>query len=389
MIQSNSTRVVCPQCGYDDNPATATHCLNCNSRLRTQSLDPGDRDLPPRRGGIPWSVIPLAGLLLVTLGLFFLWRQNQPPTPPSLQPLASQANPPQDWQLYNSLQDVPNVPEGVFLYGGAMASAALRSKNIQSEITRAHPNFRLLYTDPLNVPPDSGKGIEMSANGEISFSESFRPIQESEYNIVRSRGYTLKQVPVALGGIAFYSHPGLKLPGISLGQIQEIYSGKITNWRQLGGPNLPIVPVSQDPDAKASTSFLLQGMPSSQRRFGKNVQVVRDTTAAIRRVAAIPGGFGYGAQALVVGQETIQPLALAKGRSRNYIPAATPDGTANKQALLDGSYPLIRRIFVVYREDGSLDEIAGRAYANLLLSVEGQKLVDRAGYLPIRGVESQ
>lgn len=385
MTQINSTRVVCPQCGYDDNPATASHCLNCNSRLGSQSLDPGDRDASSRRGGIPWSVIPLAGLLLVTLGLFFLWRSNQSPMPPAPQPLASQANDPlHDWQPHNFLRDVPNVPEGVFLYGGAMASAALRSKSIQSEITRAHPEFRLLYTDPLNVPPDSGKGIEMTASGEISFSESFRPISQSEYNIVRSRGYTLKQVPVALGGIAFYSHPGVKLPGISLGQIQQIYSGKITNWRQLGGPNLPIVPVSQDPDAKASTSFLLQGMPSSERRFGKNVQIVRDTTTAIRKVAAIPGGFGYGAQALVVGQQTIKALALAPGRSRNYIPAATADGTVNKQALLDGSYPLIRRIFVVYREDGSLDEIAGRAYANLLLSTEGQKLVDRAGYLPIR-----
>lgn len=384
MTQINSTRrVVCPQCGYDDNPTAATHCLNCNSHLRSQSTDGGDRDAPPRRNGIPWSAIPLAGLLLVSLGLFFLWRKSQPPTPPSPQPLA-QANLPNQWQLYNSLQDVPDVPEGVFLYGGAMAAAALRAKNIQSEITRAHPKFRLLYTDPLNVPPDSGKGIEMTANGEISFSESFRPIQQSEYNIVRSRGYTLKQVPVALGGIAFYSHPGVKLPGISLGQIQEIYSGKITNWRQLGGPNLPIIPVSQDPDAKASTSFLLQGMPSSKRRFGKNVQIVRDTTTAIRKVAAIPGGFGYGAQALVVGQRTVEPLGLAKGRSRNYILAAAPDYTVNKQALLDGSYPLIRRIFVVYREDGSLDEIAGRAYANLLLSTEGQKLVDRAGYLPIR-----
>lgn len=112
--------------------------------------------------------------------------------------------------FYNSLQDVPDVPEGVFLYGGAMASAALRAKNIQSEITRAHPKFRLLYTDPLNVPSDSDKGIEMTANGEISFSESFRPIQQTEYNIVRSRGYNLKQVPVVLEGIAFYSHPGVR-----------------------------------------------------------------------------------------------------------------------------------------------------------------------------------
>jgi phosphate transport system substrate-binding protein len=282
------------------------------------------------------------------------------------------------------MRDVPDVPEGVYLYGGAMASAALRSKSILNEIARSHPEFHLLYIDPLNVPPDSGKGIEMVANGELSFSESFRPLRQSEYNLASSRGFMLKQVPVAMGGIAFYSHPGVKLPGISLGQIQDIYSGKITNWRQLGGPNLPIVPISQDPDAKANTSFLLQGMPSSQRRFGKNVKIVRDTTTAIRRVAATPGGFGYGAQALVVGQQTIQLLSLAKGRSRNFIPPANSDGTVNKQVLLDGSYPLIRRIFVVYREDSSLDEIAGRAYANLLLSAEGQKLVDQAGYLPIR-----
>ena len=77
-------------------------------------------------------------------------------------------------------------------------------------------------------------------------------------------------------------------------------------------------------------------------------------------------------------------LGLAKGESKNYVQPITPYGTVNKQALLDGTYPLTRRIFVVIREDGELDELAGRAYVNMLLSSEGQKLVDKAGYLPIR-----
>lgn len=221
-------------------------------------------------------------------------------------------------------------------------------------------------------------------NGELSFAESFRPLKNSEYSLAKLRGFTLKQIPVALGGIAFYSHPSVKLPGLSINQMQNIFSGKLTNWQQLGGPNLPIVPISQDPDAKASTSFLLQGLPRSQQHFGRNVQSVRDTTAAIRKVASTPGAIGYGSQAIVVGQRTIHLLGLAKGESKNYVQPFTPYGTVNKQALLDGTYPLTRRIFVVIREDGELDELAGRAYVNMLLSNEGQKLVDKAGYLPIR-----
>jgi phosphate transport system substrate-binding protein len=56
----------------------------------------------------------------------------------------------------------------------------------------------------------------------------------------------------------------------------------------------------------------------------------------------------------------------------------------NKTAFTDGTYPLTRRIFVVIKQDGKLDEQAGVAYANMLLSDEGQKLVEEAGFVPIR-----
>ncbi|MGL5831956.1 MAG: PstS family phosphate ABC transporter substrate-binding protein, partial [Waterburya sp.] len=252
------------------------------------------------------------------------------------------------------------------------------------KLKQAQPQFTLAYNDPLNTPPDSGTGIEMVMDGQLSFSESFRPLKQSEYELALSRGTKLKQVPVAVGGIAFYTNKNIRLPGVSLSQVQQIYRGKLTNWKQLGGPNLPIVPISQDPDAKASTSFLLQGVPGSEQQFGSNVQVVRDTTSAIRAVAATPGAIGYGAQALTVNQSTIRPLGLAKGSSNNYVQPMTDFGEVNTEALVDGSYPLIRRIFIIFREDGELDELAGRAYANLLLSQEGQMLIDEAGYLPIR-----
>jgi phosphate transport system substrate-binding protein len=288
-------------------------------------------------------------------------------------------------QVCTAMQDVLNVPAGQFFYGGTMGAAALRSKSFLDEIKQAHPEFQLRYLDPLSVPPDSGTGIKMLIDSELSFAESQRPLREAEYAQARNRGFTLKQIPIASTGIAFFTHPDLKLPGLSLEQIQGIYTGKFHNWRELGGPNLPIVPVSQDFDRTGSTiSLLLQNLPPEAQCLGKTVRVVRDTTAAIRTVGQTFGAIGYGTQALVVQQRSIQLLGLAKWRSGNYVQPATIDRQVNRTALQNGTYPLIQRVFVIVRQDGTLDETAGTAYANLLLSNKGQALLDRAGYLPIR-----
>ena len=384
---TNKTQTkICPDCGFAENPLEANHCLQCN-----RPLDVGNKT--NKTSSAMWSRLPLLLLLLVSAGLAILWRKNSVSlqqatenaltTTTSTRVLEETANYASGLQLKDSLTEVTDVPQGVFFYGGAMASAGIRSENFLAQITKAQPQFKITYEDPLLVPPDSGKGIEMVIDGTISFAESFRPITQAEYDLARSRGFTLKQVPVATSAIAFYVNPQVDIPGLSLEQVAQIYSGQLTNWKQLGGSDLPIVPVSQDPDAQASNSFLLQGMADSNKKFGDGVKVVRDTTNAIRQVAQTPGAIGYGAQPLVVTQNTVRPIGLSKS-GQDYIQPETSSKEVNKQAILDGSYPLIRRIFVVLREDGEIDELAGRAYVNLLLSEEGQTSIDKAGYLPIR-----
>ena len=385
MKQTNNTQAkICPHCGFAENPVSVRNCLRCD-----RPLNVGNQS---KISSAFWSSFPLLLLLLISGGMGLLWRKNSS----SLQQVTRKAiveNPAVDaeeniyqsgLQLQESLAEVSNVPQGVFFYGGAMASAGLRSQNTLTQIAKAQPQFQLTYEDPLVNPPDSGTGIQMVINGTVSFAESFRPLKQSEYDLANSRGFKLKQVPIATSAIAFYVNPALDIPGLSLEQIEQIYSGQTTNWKQLGGPDLPIVPVTQHPDAKAANSFLLQGIPGDRRKFGSNVQVVRDTTNAVREVAQTRGAIGYGAQPLVVNQSTVRPIGLAKRGSQDYIQPVNNSGKIHKQAILDGSYPLIRRIFVILREDGEIDELAGRAYINLLLSKEGQALVDRAGYLPIR-----
>ena len=381
MEQTDNQTKICPHCDFTENPPSASNCLQCS-----RPLSAGSRN---RQASAMWSSFPLLLLLLISGGLALLWRKNSA----SLQQVTENAITETEvekaktyesgLQLKESLTEVADVPQGVFYYGGAMASAGIRSQNTLAQIAKAQPQFQLTYEDPLAVPPDSGTGIQMVIDGTISFAESFRPLKQSEYDLASSRGFQLKQVPIATSAIAFYVNPNLGIPGLSLEQVEQIYSGRVTNWQQLGGSDLAIVPISQDPDAQASNSFLLQGMTGSKKKFGSNVRVVRDTTTAIRQVAQTPGAIGYGAQPLVVNQSTVSAIGLAKRGSQDYIQPAK-EGKTNKQAVLDGSYPLIRRIFVILREDGEIDELAGRAYANLLLSEQGQALIDKAGYLPVR-----
>ena len=393
-LPKNIHKKKCPQCGFENNLSTI-YCQNCDYRL-VPLYHPPQKSL-----SIPWSIIPLFFLLFLSGGLILFWRKNAISLKQaSIENFIVTSNPQEATfrearnnnnkypKFYDSMEEVKDVPQGVFFYGGSIASAGLRSHRIISEMVKSQPQFHLSYIDPLNSPPDSEIGIQMVIDGQLSFAQSFRPLNQSEYDLANSRGFKLKQVPVAISGIAFYTHADIKLPGISLAQIAKIYTGELTNWKQLGGPNLPIVPVSQTPDAKASTSFLLQRMPNELRLFSSSVKVVRDTTSAIRKVASTPGAISYGAQPLVVGQRTIRLLGLARGNSKNYVQPMTAFGAVNKQTLLDGSYPLIRRIFVVFREDGHLDELAGKAYVDLLLSTEGQRLIEEVGYLPIRVIEN-
>jgi phosphate transport system substrate-binding protein len=104
----------------------------------------------------------------------------------------------------------------------------------------------------------------------------------------------------------------------------------------------------------------------------------------MRAVASKPGGISYSSASITIGQQSVQSLALSKGTSQDYVPPFLEDGQVNLEALRQGTYPLTRRLFIVVRNDRTSDEQAGVAYANLLLSSEGQKIIEDAGFVPLR-----
>ncbi len=288
---------------------------------------------------------------------------------------------------------VSGVPQGVFNYGGSTTWAAIRGQ-VDPTIARVYPNFQLRYTQSPTAPPGSGTGIAMLLADQLSFSQSSRPLQAQEYQRAKTRGFELKEVPVAIDSIAVVVNPGLSIPGLTVTQLAQIYTGRLTNWRQVGGPNLQIIPYTRSDKASGTVEFFKDNVMAG-KNFGPGTVVVATTTQALERLARNPGGIYFASAPEVVPQCTVKPLAL-RGQDRQLVPPyqgslvlpqnCSPEhrNQLNRAAFKSGEYPVTRRLFVIVKENGGLDQQAGTAYANLLLTNQGQALINQTGFVGIR-----
>ena len=212
----------------------------------------------------------------------------------------------------NNFIRVPNVPAGVFNYGGSTAWAALRLA-VDSVIQSERPEIQFRYVQSQDEPPGSSPGIEMLLNGQLAFVQSSNALTPQEYQLAQQRGLKLKQIPVAVDGIAVAVHPNLDLAGLTLKQLQAIYTGEISNWQELGGTDLPITAYSRPTSTGGIVDFFTSKILKNQQ-FGSNVAFVPTTTQALRRLASDRGGIYYGSAAAIIAQCTVKPLPLADER---------------------------------------------------------------------------
>ena len=216
----------------------------------------------------------------------------------------------------------------------------------------------------------------MLLDNQLSFSHASRPVEDREYEQAKQRGFSLVEVPVAIDGRAIAVHPSLNIPGITTQQRDDIYAGKITNWHQFGGPNLRI------------KRYAIQGDK------GNNLEIVSTPTDAIRKLAADPGGIFEASAPLLVSQCQIKTLPIGRNLNQLIRPYKLPfvplsecpykRNEVNTEAFLSGEYPLTRRLFVIVKKNNQVDQQAGEAYANLLLTEQGQEMIQKAGFVRIR-----
>jgi phosphate transport system substrate-binding protein len=288
--------------------------------------------------------------------------------------------------------NVSNLPEGTFNYGGSTTWAPIR-KDVDSSLQSQCPRFTLRYTQPPSGQAGSGTGIRMLIDNQLAFSQSSRSVKAEENAEAQQKGFSLKEIPVAIDGIAIAVNHNLTIPGLTVAQLKDIYTGKITNWQQVGGSNLPITAYSRSEEAGGTVEFFVENVLNKEK-FGVNISYVDTTTEAVRKVAANPGGIYYASAPEVVPQCIIKSLPLGRTSSQFVppyqepfvLPSQCPNkrNQLNSQAFRSGDYAITRNLFVIVKQNGQADQQAGVAYADWLLTPQSQYLIEKTGFVRIK-----
>lgn len=208
-------------------------------------------------------------------------------------------------------------------------------------------------------------------NGETDIIFVARP-SEQQLVEAKSKGVELKLTPIGKEAFVFFVNARNKVNGLTTAQIQDIYAGKITNWREVGGENVPIR-AFQRPQNSGSQTMLQKLMEGKELMTPPKEDVATGMGDIISQTASYrnyKNAIGY--SFLFFATEMIQ---------NNQIKLLEVDGVkADKSTIASGEYPLSVEFYAVTAgsDNPNID-----AFIAWILSPQGQYLVEQTGYTPI------
>lgn len=218
----------------------------------------------------------------------------------------------------------------------------------------------------------SSIGIKAFINGVTDICASSRPMRESEKKSARSRGSIVHEIPVALDGLAILVHESNTVKSLTMDELRRIYIGQITNWRQLGGPNTPIVVFSRD--SNSGTYGFYQTTVLKNQNWGPQVRFLPSTSEEVREVQRAPGGIAYGGVAYFRDARNTKILPIAPKAGAE--PLSPSEGNVRNKA-----YPIWRYLY--YYTNGK-PKGASAKFIGWALSAAGQKVVEEVGYYSLK-----
>lgn len=232
-------------------------------------------------------------------------------------------------------------------------------------------NFMQAHADQTIQVTGGGSGVGIAAliNGGTDICEASRPMKDVEKNQVRKKHQKeVHEIPVALDGVAIYVSESNPIKEFTQPQIKDIYTGKITNWRELGGKDGKIVAYGRE-NSSGTYQFFKEHVLGKED-FARDVQTLPGTGAIVNAVSKDAASIGYGGIAYASG---IRVVPVRKDeKSEPFTPSLA--------TVKSGQYPLSRNLFfyTVGEPSGNV-----KTFIDWVLGPEGQKLCETVGYYPI------
>jgi phosphate transport system substrate-binding protein len=216
----------------------------------------------------------------------------------------------------------------------------------------------------------SGVGLAAIISGTTDIAQSSRSMKMDEKLKMQEAGKAFKEVIIAYDALAVIVNPSNPVVKLTREQLEGIFTGKITNWKDVGGEDLKIVAYSRE--TSSGTYEFFKEHVLNKKNFGTNALLMPATGAIVQSVSQTKGAIGY--IGLAYMEKEVKAIHVSYDKGKTFVAPSV-------EAAMDKTYPITRPLYYYYLV--SIEKTV-LPYINYILSPDGQKIVQLVGYVPLK-----
>lgn len=222
----------------------------------------------------------------------------------------------------------------------------------------------------------SGTGIAALINGTCDIAMSSRNIKEKEISLAKARGVNPYEIKVGLDGLAVVVNPKNPVDKLTQDELAEIFTGKVTNWKEVEGKDKKIVILSREVNSGTHVYFkehiLYKGDPNSKEEFSPQALMLPSSQAIADEIAQNAAAIGYYGMGYISSKQ--KPIMVAKEEDSEYV-------SPTIENVISGKYPISRPLFIY--TNGEPQGLVEK-FVDFILSPEGQEIVLKTDFVPLK-----
>ena len=234
------------------------------------------------------------------------------------------------------------------------------AKAFQEYYSAIHPEVSIEVSES-----GSGNGAKSLLNGTCDIADMSRAMKSTEFKACVDKGIQPVAHVIALDGLPILVHPSNPVKDLTIEQIRKIFKGEITNWKQVGGPNLAIVTISRDVNSGTYETF--EKMVMNKEEIHSGCERATSNGQMRKRVQSTPAAIGYAGIGFI--DDTVKAIKV-----NGIYPSA--------ETVQSGEYPIARPLFMYTNGYPKLGTPLYQ-FVTIYLSEDGQELVEDSGFVPV------
>ena len=216
----------------------------------------------------------------------------------------------------------------------------------------------------------SGVGISALLEGTTDIAQASRRIKFDEKQKLQKDGKTAKEVVIAYDALAIVVNPANKVTNLTREQLEGIFTGKITNWKEVGGEDMKIVPYSRE--TSSGTYEFFKESVLKNKNYMNGIMSMPATGAIVQSISQTKGGIGYIGLAYL--NNSVKPIHVSYDNGKTFT-APSVENAKNE------TYPIVRALYYYYE---AAAEAKVKPFIDYVLSPAGQQIVGEIGFITVK-----